>query len=100
MNKLLKGLNVKMSEIKTFCNRAIAFAILELFIMTLVPVQVVSADNYDKKVIYDNGYGKKEYTVKEEFKKNDLMIDHIAEKEVVNIDEHHYNFLYLLKKHD
>jgi len=73
MKKLLKGLNVKMSEIKTFCNRAIAFAILELFIMTLVPVQVVSADNYDKKVIYDNGYGKKEYTVKEEFKKNVIV---------------------------
>lgn len=35
--------------------------------------------------------------LEEEFAKNNLTIDHIAEGEAINSDQSHYNFLYLLK---
>ena len=38
--------------------------------------------------------------LEQEFKKNNLTIEHIAEGETINSDASKYNFLFLLKKHD
>jgi len=36
--------------------------------------------------------------LEEEFKKNNLVIEHTAEGDAINSDKSHYNFLYLLRK--